>query len=57
MTFKCEGCKFFKPEGWSFFVVKATGMPIPGGKCWQYEFCTLEAARRCCGGRLRQESN
>ena len=55
MTFTCEGCKFFRPDGWVIFV-SASGTPIPQGPCWQFHYYKHEAAMRVCGGKLKSES-
>lgn len=51
--FRCEGCIFYKPEGW--MIVYAYGRPIREGPCRQYHFYNYEAARSACNGRLRKE--
>jgi hypothetical protein len=56
MTFTCDGCKFFKPEGWVVFA-SANGTPIPQGKCWQFHYYKHEAARNVCGGKLKKQSS
>lgn len=48
----CEGCRFYKPEGWAVFAGK--GGLIHEGPCRHYTFYNWEAAKRACGGRLRE---
>lgn len=52
--FRCEGCVFYRPEGWAIFA--AHGRPIREGPCRQYHFYSREAARSACGGRLKKEA-
>lgn len=52
-VFSCDGCRYFKPDGWAFY--SAHGAPIPEGPCYQYHFYNHEAARSACGGRLKRQ--